>query len=194
MESPQVSRWLEGFGAALARNDIRAAADFFDQDSYWRDLLAFTWNIKTFEGRDEITAMLAATLSSTQPSRWALAGKPTLSEGVTEAWLTFETGVGRGIGHLRLKGGGCWTLLTTLQELKGFEEKEGRTRAAGVEQGALKDRKSWLERREQEAAELGVTRQPYCVIIGGGQCGSALAARRKGLRRTTPMIATEVHA
>src|SRR6266480_7080609 len=90
MESAQVSRWLEAFGAALARNDIRAAVNFFDEDSYWRDLLAFTWNIKTFEGRDEITAMLAATLSSTQPSRWTLAGKPTLNEGVTEAWRSEE--------------------------------------------------------------------------------------------------------
>src|SRR5207302_958167 len=119
---------------------------------------------------------------------WTLVGKPTLNAGVTEAWLTFETGVGRGIGHLRLKGGRCWTLLTTLQELKGFEEKEGRTRAAGVEQGAFKDRKSWLERREQEEAELGVTRQPYCVIIGGGQGGIALAARLKRLDVPTLVI------
>src|SRR5882762_8569010 len=170
-ESGQVSHWLQGFGAALARNDIRAAANFFGYDCYWRDLLAFTWTIKTFEGPDEITAMLAATLNSTQPSGWALAGKPTLNDGVTEAWLTFETNVGRGVGHLRLMNGRCWTLLTTLQELKGFEELEGRTRAAGVEQGGIKDRKSWLDRREQEEAELGVTRQPYCVIIGGGQGG-----------------------
>src|SRR5713101_3646387 len=188
METGQVPGWLEAFGAALARNDIRAVLNFFDQDCYWRDLLAFTWTIKTFEGRDEITAMLAATLNATQPSGWALAGKPTLNDGVTEAWLTFETNVGRGIGHLRLKGGRCWTLLTTLQELKGFEEREGRTRAAGVEQGAIQDRKSWLERREQEEAELGVTRQPYCVIIGGGQGGIALAARLKRLDVPTLVI------
>src|SRR5467141_3551596 len=188
MESGQVSSWLQAFGAALARNDIRAAANFFGYDCYWRDLLAFTWTIKTFEGPDEVTAMLAATLNSTQPSGWALAGKPNLNDGLTEAWLTFETNVGRGVGHLRLRGGRCWTLLTTLQELKGFEEREGRTRAAGVEQGAIQDRKSWLERREQEEAELGVTRQPYCVIIGGGQGGIALAARLKRLDVPTLVI------
>ena len=187
-ESGQVSSWLQAFGAALARNDIRAVANFFGYDCYWRDLLAFTWTIKTFEGADEITAMLAATLNSTQPSGWALAGKPTLNDGTTEAWLTFETNVGRGIGHLRLNGSRCWTLLTTLQELKGFEELEGRTRPAGVEQGGIKDRKSWLDRREQEEAELGVTRQPYCVIIGGGQGGIALAARLKRLGVPTLVI------
>src|SRR5437773_1418462 len=187
-ESGQVSSWLQAFGAALARNDIRAVANFFGYDCYWRDLLAFTWTIKTFEGPDEITAMLAATLNSTQPSGWALAGKPTLNDGFTEAWLTFETNVGRGVGHLRLRGGRCWTLLTTLQELKGFEELEGRTRPAGVEQGGIKERKSWLDRREQEEAELGVTRQPYCVIIGGGQGGIALAARLKRLGVPTLVI------
>src|SRR2546426_5249672 len=37
-------------------------------------------------------------------------------------------------------------------------------------------------------AELGVTRQPYCVIIGGGQGGIALAARLKRLGVPTLVI------
>src|SRR6202165_4561778 len=81
MEPGPVSRWLETFGAALARNDINAAANFFDKDSYWCDRVAFTWNIKTFEGRDEIKAMLAATLAATKPSHWTLAGYPHLTDG-----------------------------------------------------------------------------------------------------------------
>ena len=32
----------------------------FAPESYWRDLVAFTWNIKTIEGRDEIRDMLRA--------------------------------------------------------------------------------------------------------------------------------------
>ena len=44
------------------------------------------------------------------------------ADGVTEAWIAFETEVGRGSGHLRLKEGKAWTLLTTLDELKGHEE------------------------------------------------------------------------
>src|SRR5437867_13324768 len=96
METGQVSSWLQAFGAALARNDIRAVVTFCGYDCYWRDLLAFTWTIKTVEGPEEITAMLAATLSSSQPSGWALAGTPTLNDGLTEAWLTFEPNVGSG--------------------------------------------------------------------------------------------------
>ena len=44
-----------------------------------------------------------------------------------------------------------------MTELKGFEEKKGASRAKGVQHGALPNRQTWLERKTQEAAELGVT-------------------------------------
>ena len=59
----QISEWLSRFGAALDRKDRAAAAELFAHECYWRDLISFTWNIKTLEGRDEIQAMLAATIS-----------------------------------------------------------------------------------------------------------------------------------
>ncbi|HYN11865.1 MAG TPA: NAD(P)/FAD-dependent oxidoreductase [Burkholderiales bacterium] len=185
----QIAGWLEGFGAVLARNDVAAAAGFFDRECYWRDLLAFTWTLKTCEGREEIKAMLGATLAAAKPSKWTAQGPPTMSGGVSEGWFTFETAVGRGIGHLRLKGLKCWTLLTSLQELKGHEERAGRSREFGVAQGAIPERKSWLERRQQEEAELGVEHQPYVVIVGGGQAGIALAARLR--RMGVPNIVLE---
>ena len=39
-----------------------------------------------------------------------------------ESGIGFETAVGRGVGHLRLRDGKAWTLLTTMYELKGHEE------------------------------------------------------------------------
>ena len=47
-----------------------------------------------------------------------------------EGWFTFETAVGRGRGHVRLKDGKAATLFTALMELKGFEEKAGADRAS----------------------------------------------------------------
>ena len=47
----QISEWLSRFGAALDRKDGAAAADLFADECYWRDLVSFTWNIKTLEGR-----------------------------------------------------------------------------------------------------------------------------------------------
>ena len=179
--SDPVSAWLEKFSRALARRDLEAAAKLFDDECHWRDLVAFTWTIKTFEGRDEIKAMLSATLAGVQPAGFAPLGAVAEANGELEGWFAFETAAGRGTGHLRLRKGRCWTLLTTLQELKGHEQKAGPTRERGVEHGVHPGRASWLERRLQEQKELGVERQPYVLIVGGGQGGLALAARCKRL-------------
>ena len=184
----RVSTWLANFGEALARADAAAAAEMFDEDSYWRDLVSFTWNIKTMEGKAAIQSMLEARVAEVQPSAWQIEGEANEAGGVTDAWLTFETAVSRGKGHIRLKGDKCWTLLTTMTELKGFEEKKGPSRPKGIEHGAFKDRKNWLDRQAQEEAELGYTKQPYCVIIGGGQGGIGLGARLKRLGVPTLII------
>ena len=156
----QASTWLADFGAALEQADLAAALALFDADSYWRDLVSFTWNITTMEGQDAIRAMLETTLAETKPSGWQILGEASAAGGVTECWFTFETAVARGKGHLRLKGERCWTLLTTMTELKGFEEQHGPTRERGVAHGVVQDRKNWLERKAQAEAELGYTTQP----------------------------------
>jgi putative flavoprotein involved in K+ transport len=183
-----VQAWLGRFDAALAGQDPAAAAALFGAECYWRDLVSFTWNIRTMEGRDSIAAMLAGTLAAARPSFWQLDGEATHAGDVTEAWLVFETALGRGRGHVRLKDGRCWTLTTMLAELKGFEEKRGQTRPRGVEHGVRRNRRSWLEERAAEEAELGYTRQPYCLVVGGGQGGIALGARLKRLEVPTVVI------
>jgi putative flavoprotein involved in K+ transport len=188
----QVVEWLARFGGALARGDLAGVGELFEEECYWRDLVCWTWNIKTLEGRQQIQAMLAATLPAARPSDWRVAGEATSEAGVTQGWFTFETAVSRGKGHLRLRDGKCWTLLTTMAELKGFEEKRGATRPLGTQHGVHADRRSWLERKTQAEAELGYAVQPYCVIIGGGQGGIALAARLKRLE--VPTIVVEKHA
>jgi putative flavoprotein involved in K+ transport len=75
-----------------------------------------------------------------------------------------------------------------MTELKGFEEKRGVSRPEGVQHGAFPNRQTWLERKSQENAELGVTKQPYCLIIGGGQGGIVLGARLKQLDVPTIII------
>jgi putative flavoprotein involved in K+ transport len=174
---------LDKFGKALEAGDVDAAVNCFQADCYWRDLVTFTWNLRTMEGQDQIRDMLKATLAGTGPSDWKVAEGEDASEadGVTTAWITFETKVARGFGLVRFKGDLIWTLLTTMAELKGHEEKAGFTRPLGAKHGHGKDRKSWREERETEVAELGHSRQPYVVIIGGGQGGIALGARLRQL-------------
>ena len=163
--SDQVTTWLAGFGAALDRCDLEAVGALFGEEAHGRDLVAFTWNIKTMEGRAAILEMLESRAIDTAASDWQLDGEPTEAGGIIEAWLTFETAVGRGIGHLRLRDGGAWTLFTTLQELKGFEEQQGLTREFGVELGAIKNRATWLQRRQQEEAELGYVTQDRKSVV-----------------------------
>jgi len=175
------SAWLADFSSALTRNDVDTAVALFEPDSYWRDLVAFTWNIRTQEGPEAIRAMLEARLADTKPTAFAVEGDATESGGVIDAWFSFETGVARGRGHLRLRNGRAWTLLTTMTELKGFEERKGEHRVKGTEHGVHPGRKTWLEQRRDEAAALGTTEQPYVLIVGGGQGGIALGARLRRL-------------
>ena len=137
--------------------------------------------------------MLAATLPHVTAFRLrASRARPSATATSSTAWFTFETAVARGIGHLRLKDGKGYTLLTTITELKGHEEKRGATREKGIVHGAIRNRTTWLEEKTRRTAALGDTEQPYCVIIGGGQGGIALGARLK--RLGVPTIIVEKNA
>jgi len=180
--------WLTEFNAALGRRDVDAATHLFEPEGFWRDLVAFTWNLRTQEGRGEIRAMLEARLADTLPVTFTPEGEATETDGVVESWFTFETAVARGRGHLRLRDGLAWTFLTTMSELKGHEEKTGERRIKGAEHGVHRGRKTWLERRRDEEASLGITEQPEVLVIGGGQGGIALGARLRRLGVSTLIV------
>ncbi|MEV0945014.1 NAD(P)-binding domain-containing protein [Rhodococcus sp. NPDC049939] len=181
----RVDLWLASFESALSDRDIDRVAAMFAVDSFWRDLVAFTWNITTVEGRGGVAAMLRAQLDATGPSNFrtteVLEEEVPERDGVTSALIEFETATGRGKGHLRLEGEQAWTLLTTMEELKGHEERRGPTRVNGAVHGSGGDTRSWAERREIEERELGYTRQPYVLVIGGSQGGITLGARLRQL-------------
>jgi len=174
---------LDAFGNALSSGRIDDAVSMFADECYWRDLIAFTWNIKTVEGREQIRDMLRSQLATARPSNFRVTPgeQATEADGVLEAWISFETGVGRGYGLVRFRHGQIWTLLTALIELKGHEERAGVTRPLGAKHGQNLQAKSWKEEREDEARTLGYDTQPYTVIIGGGQGGIALGARLRQL-------------
>ncbi len=191
----RVDAWLADFEAALAVRDIERAAGMFAVDGFWRDLVSFTWNLKTLEGREQITDMLTARLAETDPSGFATREEPTQDGDVVSAFIQFETAAGRGTGHLRIKNEDgtdqAWTLLTALQELKGHEERKGATRVLGAVHGDDPDPRSWAEKKAAEDAELGRTIEPYTLVIGGGQGGIALGARLRQLG--VPAIVVDKH-
>jgi len=176
-----VRSWLGRFTAALADLRPDALEGVFAEECFWRDLVAFTWNIKTAEGRDAILDMAAAVRPGETSSSWALKGDAEGNDqGVVEAWLSFETEACSCVGHVRLRPDGrCWTLMTAAQEIKGHPDPSGPNRIEGRSYGAGRGRESFSAKLAREKAEIGASenRQPYVVIVGGGQCGLAIGAR-----------------
>jgi putative flavoprotein involved in K+ transport len=187
----QVRRWIADFEAAVGAGDATAAARLFMADGLWRDILAFTWNLVTLEGRGAIERMLGANLKRLAPIRLSYGGAAEPGEEGPEAYIRIETALGSGRGHLRLRRGKARTLLTTLETLSGHAERTGPSRPMGISHVAAQGRATWLEERAARQAALGRSEQPYCVIVGGGQGGIALGARLKQLG--VPTIVAEAN-
>lgn len=189
----EITTVLQKLDAALASKDIAATVDLFHEESFWRDFVSFTWNLITLEGVDEIRDMLEERLTDVAPSNWALdEDSPVQQEGpMSQAFINFETNVGIGHGYIRVRDGRIFTLLTTMQELKGHEELGTLERPFGLVEGmdAIAS-PTWGERRAAEQAEIGVTKQPYVLIIGGGHSGIILGARLRHLGVPTLIVET----
>ena len=119
------------------------------------------------EGRGQIRDMHADCLKRVKPRGFRIAEGETATEagGVLESWISFETEIARGYGLIRLKDGLIWTLLTTMAELKGYEEKAGFTRPLGARHGVNPGAKTWKELRDEETEKLGHETQPYVRLM-----------------------------
>jgi putative flavoprotein involved in K+ transport len=183
-----VETWVAAFGTALNRPDIDRVLDLFEPEGFWRDLSALTWNVYTAEGHDAIRAMLSACLAEIAPTAWKIDQVLGSSDGIHQALLSFKTRAACCSAVLRLRGGRCWTLLTAVTELIGFEETTRQRRTNGAPLRYEPGRPDWRTERDRQKAELGVTQQPYCVIVGAGQAGLGLGARLKQLGVPTLII------
>jgi cation diffusion facilitator CzcD-associated flavoprotein CzcO len=188
--------WLSQFEHALGTRDPAALKTLFHPDSYWRDVLAFTWTITTVHGAGAIAAELKARAADIAPENFTLDPARTPPRQVTragtkstEAIFSFETAIGRGAGVLRLTNADgdikAWTLLTTLESLKGHEEHVGRLRPTGQSYSRDFRGPNWLDLRTASAAYAD--RDPDVLVVGGGQAGLSIAARLNALR-VDPLI------
>ncbi|MEC7123873.1 MAG: NAD(P)/FAD-dependent oxidoreductase, partial [Pseudomonadota bacterium] len=50
--------WLAAFNTRLAEGDAVALAALFEDDSHWRDIVAFSWDMETVSGADAIAENL----------------------------------------------------------------------------------------------------------------------------------------
>jgi len=184
-----VDRWLADFETALSGADWPGVAALFVPESHWRDVLAMTWQIATFSGRERIVEALKAHAGRARPHGLTADRARTPPRQVTragvgalEAIFGFETADGRGDGILRLipdTGDGgrlkAWTLLTALEGLRGHEERVGASRPTGQSYSRDFRGPNWLDRRQAAAAYDD--RDPAVLVVGGGQAGLSIAAR-----------------
>ncbi|RZN25059.1 NAD(P)/FAD-dependent oxidoreductase [Bradyrhizobium sp. Leo121] len=173
------NKWLGLFNAAAAAADIDALLILFHPDAFWRDQLAFTWNLRTAEGHDEIRQMLDACLARTAPTAWRQTRPVRVEDSIVEAIVEFETTVARCKAVVRMREGKVWTLLTSMTELKGFEEAPSFDH---VSHG----RDALQETGFGDTAASA--KQPYCVIVGAGHCGLGLGVQLRKLGVPTLII------
>ena len=195
--------WLARFETALTSRDGIQLKKLFHPDSYWRDVLALSWNIQTINGADAILKELTIHAGRAAPGGFAIdpdraAPRSVMRAGVSaiEAIFKFETAEGRGNGILRLIPDAddghtmkAWTLLTALDELKGFEEQQGISRPRGQSYSRDFRGPNWLDLRKADAEYAD--RDPQVLVIGGGHSGLSIAARLKQLQVDTLIVDRE---
>ena len=195
-----VSRWLQLFEQTITRASTDTLQDLFHEDCHWRDLLAVTWHVKTVSGIHNILALIQALAAETRPYGFQIpqdhaAPRPVVRAGVDviEAIFSFETNVGRSHGVIRLtpdtNNSGqlkAWSLLTKLEELKGFEEQLGRHRPSGETYSRGFEGPNWLDLRNIDVRYE--ERSPSVVVVGAGQAGLSVAARLRQLQVDTLIV------
>lgn len=178
--------WLRALEAALTSGDTARIAKLFAHECHWRDILAFTWDLHTTSGAASIAERLVPTLAWTAPRRVQLAHSrtpPRLVEragtAAAEVIFSFETTVGPCSGVVRLVSEGgeprAWTLMTTLDEIRGHQDPANGQRWQDVDWKRNFGGENWLDRRNR--ARSYVDHDPAVLVVGAAQAGLSIAAR-----------------
>jgi NAD(P)-binding Rossmann-like domain len=193
--------WLNAFGRAASGANKAGVASLFHPACHWRDTLALTWHFTNVSGAESLAGALLASIEDAGASGFIIDPTRTPPREVTrvgqrtiEAIFRFETRVGRCSGVLRMLPDDtgqwkAWTIFTSLEEMKGFEERVGKNRPTGASYARDFHGPNWLDLRQ--AAMAYVERDPAVLVVGGGQAGLAAAARLSQLRVDTLIIDRE---
>ena len=194
---PQISAsdtardWLTRFASALEGGDVEVLRPLFAADSYWRDRLAFTWDLRSLHGIDQTIEVIGRVLPSVEASDFELDDDSAqIFDGMLQATFRFTTGAGPARGVLRLVDltgtPVAWVVYTSLEGLHAVPEPVGPLRAQGVDHGERRPLDNWADRR---AAEVEFTdADPVVLVLGAGQGGLTVAARLKMLGVPTLLV------
>ncbi|KZT10354.1 FAD/NAD(P)-binding domain-containing protein [Laetiporus sulphureus 93-53] len=183
--------WFDKFSAALESHSPDVA-NLFLEDSFWRDLLALSWDFRTIHGLRNITKYIHDTISSgfrllslsLDALRAPALQRPFDDIALLRFSFTFQTAVGKGIGTCNLVNtSGDWkayTMFTKLEELTNYPESVGKLRNTSMWHG------DWQTKRVADAEFANSN--PTAVILGAGHVGLDLGARLQALGVRTLLI------
>ncbi len=188
----QAEAWLGALERALHAGRPHDVDELFLDTSYWRDMVALTWDTCQFWGRDAVRDALvdhapAAGLTKLRLDDERSAPRPAefLGEPVLEVFFAFDTADGTGKGFARLApdpstevGRRALMLATGLVALHCAPEPTGRHPRLGFDPAY--PGQTW---GEWVAAKSDFSqRDPDVLIIGGSHSGLSVGARfeRKG--------------
>ncbi|ANL51007.1 flavin-containing monooxygenase-like protein (plasmid) [Rhizobium phaseoli] len=184
-------RWARQLNDAVARKDYTFAGSLFSTDGYWRDIIALTWDIKTFHGPDAIEEMLGKYAGTSGFRNFRIEGQPRQEQlgefgSTVEVFVAFDTDTITGRGYVRLVADQtdegqlrALTLLTSADQLTGFPEKSLTNRKRDSHRTTEKGSKNWLDERIYDQSYED--RDPQVLVVGAGQAGLTVAARLRQL-------------
>ena len=176
------TQWMAKFEAVLNTNDVSQLANIMHADSWWRDMLALSWDFRTLRGIVKISSYVGDNQCRVYLHNLKLRSEgkftpkfATSAAGITwiESIFDFATHLGSGTGVIRLleDTNGVWKgclVYTALQELNEHKEFSGVNRPHGGNNsligGTIKG--NWLERRERKLKF--VDEEPTVLITGAG--------------------------
>ncbi|KAI0719657.1 FAD/NAD-P-binding domain-containing protein [Cerioporus squamosus] len=175
--------WLSSCSSSLCNGNIEAFTSLFLPTGWLRDLLVFSWDIRSLEGPHKISQYLSGTLTAagvtdirlvTDVAELAPRAFAILHTRATGVELTFSfscrNGQGRGNARLLRDVDGAYRAITVMMELadlRGHEEAR-------------------VLLNEPSSAITAC--DPYVLIVGAAQTGLQLAARFKRMQISSVVI------
>jgi hypothetical protein len=216
----QMSSTTNGTGPSVDTDSIdidtrinTITSSLFHTECYWRDILALTWDFRTFSGPSQIKQFLKDRLQQSKLEKFKL-DLPEYISAVQQAysdmaWIQFmfsfrigDVGIGSGIGRLvpvpgfvvtaddtgstngSSDGNGVdWKCHTLFTHL---EDLQGFPEKIGPLRNHLPSHGVWLQERQREKEFRD--KEPTVVVVGGSQSGLTVGARLKMLDVPTLIV------